>query len=55
VSTTKVRLLSYLEIEITKGKINFLERAGHGQTKRILDLLKEYGLSLKANVDAPCG
>ena len=52
---SKTGLKSYFEIEITKGKINILERAGHGQTAKIVSLLKKYGLNLKTNVDAPCG
>ncbi|MGI6661779.1 MAG: hypothetical protein ACOX34_08955 [Bacillota bacterium] len=54
-TTTKSNLKSYFEIEINKGKISVLERAGHGQTKKIVNLLKKYGLNLKVNVDAPCG
>jgi len=55
VTTAKSNLKSYFEIEINKGKISVLERAGHGQTKKIVNLLKKYGLNLKVNVDAPCG
>ncbi|HHY11891.1 MAG TPA: hypothetical protein GX529_04595 [Firmicutes bacterium] len=53
--STKERLKSYFEIEISKGRINVLERAGHGQTKEIVNLLRSYGLKLTVNVDAPCG
>ncbi len=54
-STMKTDLKSYFEIEINKGKVNILERAGHGQSEKIVNLLRKYGLNLRANVDAPCG
>ncbi len=49
------KLESYFEIEIKKDRINILERAGHGKTKEIIELLKCYGLELIVNVNAPCG
>ncbi len=51
----KPKLESYFEVEITKNVINLLERAGHGRTDKIINLLKEYGLDLTVKISAPCG
>lgn len=48
-------MVSFVEIEIAKGRINLLERLGDGKTQGILALLKKYGLSLTVRVDTPCG
>ncbi|HHY17896.1 MAG TPA: hypothetical protein GX524_07435 [Firmicutes bacterium] len=52
---SKPEIKSYFEIEISKGKINVIERAGNGKTDEIIDLLEAYGLRLTARVSAPCG
>ena len=46
---------SFFGVGIHRRKINLLERAGHGKTEEILELLKYYGLKLDATVSTPCG
>jgi hypothetical protein len=55
ISTSAAKLKSYFEIEICKDKINMLERAGHGKTEVVVNLLESYGLRLTVHVSAPCG
>ncbi len=55
ISHYATRLQSYFEIEIYKGKINMLERAGDGKTQEVVSRLESYGLKLTTYVSTPCG
>ena len=46
---------SYLEIEISRGFINFFERQGDGKTAELIQALARYGLHLAERVSSPCG
>jgi len=46
---------SYIEVEISRGTVNLLERAGDGKTREIEELLRSIGLRLETRVSTPCG
>lgn len=46
---------SYLEIEISRSRVNLFERQGDGKTAEVVKALARYGLHLVRRVSSPCG
>ena len=46
---------SYVEIEISRGRLNLFERQGDGKTAALIEALARYGLRLAERVSSPCG